>query len=237
MLATLLLNAILFILELLFVTSLTFWLRSDTRPGAASLYASSQSGGAMYYVLLFLFSFLLGVLSTLLQIGSYFLLLNIVSRQSWSVSDLFFAFRRDLGRAATVAVALSLIPLLCLLPYYIFSYLFRQNLIPLWAILMLLSLIAGIAVYIPATLSLSMAPLLLLDFPQYNASDILQHSVQIMNGNKGRLFLLELSFLPLNLLCVFSFGLGTLWVMPYMQMTMVLFYLDIMKQQSVPMPS
>lgn len=226
-LAVLLSSVILFVLEALFITSLTFWLRNNT--------AGKE---ILYNVILYAFSFLVGILSTLLQIGIYFLLLKLISGQDYSVSDLFIAFHKDPGRSATVAAATTLIQLLCLLPYDICSYLFQHNPILLWGFLMFASLVAGIAVYIPVALSLCMSSLLLLDFPQYSASDILRYSARIMSGNKSRMFLLELSFLPLNILCLFSFGIGYLWLMPYMQMTIVLFYLDIIRpQQTTPFNS
>lgn len=194
--------------------------------------ATLQKNGLLYSVLLYVFSFLLSVLSTLFQIGRYYIYLNIVSGRDYSVSDLFFAFRTDFSKSVTVASAIALIKLVCLLPYYICSYFFLQTSDTGWALLMFASLILGAAVCVPVTLALSMAPLLLLDFPQYSPSEILQRSVQIMNGNKSRLFLLELSFLPLYFLCAFSLGLGYLWLTPYMQMTYVLFYLDLMRPRS-----
>ena len=51
-----------------------------------------------------------------------------------------------------------------------------------------------------------------------------------MKGHKGRLFYIELSFLPLLLLGAVSL-IGLLWVIPYMQMTYAVFYFDIMKQE------
>ena len=54
-----------------------------------------------------------------------------------------------------------------------------------------------------------------------------------MKGNRKRLFLLELSFLPLMLLCILSFGIGFLWLEPYMQMTYTHFFLDLMNPREV----
>ena len=48
-----------------------------------------------------------------------------------------------------------------------------------------------------------------------------------MEGNKLRLLYLRLSFLGFYLLAVLSCGIGLLWLMPYMQQTMVSFYLDV----------
>ena len=45
-----------------------------------------------------------------------------------------------------------------------------------------------------------------------------------MKGNRGNCFLLELSFIGWALLGVLTFGIGYLWLMPYMQIAMVCFY-------------
>ena len=69
---------------------------------------------------------------------------------------------------------------------------------------------------------------LMLDFPNKTAGEILSLSLRLMRGQKGRLFCILLSFLPLLLLGWLSI-VGTIWVGPYLQMAMALFYLDIMK--------
>ena len=67
---------------------------------------------------------------------------------------------------------------------------------------------------------------LLLDFPQYNAMELMKLSFRIMKGHKWELFCLQMSFLPLGFLCLLSFGIGSLWLVPYMNMTQTLYFLD-----------
>lgn len=43
--------------------------------------------------------------------------------------------------------------------------------------------------------------------------------------------LLTMSFLPLGFLCLLSFGIGTLWLVPYMNMTQTLYFLDLMQNE------
>ncbi len=50
-----------------------------------------------------------------------------------------------------------------------------------------------------------------------------------MNGNKIRLFMLYLSFVPSFLLSASSLcGISLIWVIPYMSMAETNFYLDLM---------
>ena len=53
-------------------------------------------------------------------------------------------------------------------------------------------------------------------------------SRRIMKGHRARLFYIQVSFLPLALLCMFTMGIGLLWLYPYMNSTLTHFYLDLM---------
>ena len=55
----------------------------------------------------------------------------------------------------------------------------------------------------------------------------LKESVRIMRGKKGKLFYLQLSFIGIYLLGAIACGIGLLWVIPYMQVTMANFYRKI----------
>jgi len=56
-------------------------------------------------------------------------------------------------------------------------------------------------------------------------------SEELMKGNRGSLFLLELSFIGWAILAVFTLGIGYLWLMPYMQVAFVCFYDRISKPE------
>jgi hypothetical protein len=53
-----------------------------------------------------------------------------------------------------------------------------------------------------------------------------------MKGNNLRMLYLHLSFLPLEFLGVCSLGVGFLWILPYLNVTKVLFFLNLMKPDS-----
>ena len=69
---------------------------------------------------------------------------------------------------------------------------------------------------------------MVLDFPDWSATTILKKSFEVMSGNKLRLFLLYVSFIPSFLLSVFTCGIPLIWVIPYMSMAETDFYLDMM---------
>jgi uncharacterized membrane protein len=96
-------------------------------------------------------------------------------------------------------------------------YLVRTLYIVLW---MLLLIIPGIV----AAIRYSMAMYILHDNPELSGMEALRRSREMMEGNKLRLFELYLSFLGWGLLCIPTFGIGFLWLFPYIKMTEAGFY-------------
>ena len=92
--------------------------------------------------------------------------------------------------------------------------------IALWA---LLFVIPGIV----KSYSYSMAPYIKHDNPDYDWNKCITESRKLMDGKKSDLFLLDLSFIGWILLSLCTFGIGFLWVQPYMTAARVAFYEDI----------
>lgn len=165
------------------------------------------------------------------QTGLALLFLNIACGEPYSSGDIYYGFRISPGRSLKVSVVIVLVNMIPLLPYQIFSMMYMNTQNSIWFILTMVTLAIGLVIYVPLSLALSQSYFLLLDFPDYSAKQILQTSCRIMKGHMGRLFYIEASFLPLQLLAALSLGIGLLWVMPYMHMTYALFFLDIMNPQ------
>lgn len=70
----------------------------------------------------------------------------------------------------------------------------------------------------------SMCYYIMADNPQIDGNSAIKESIKIMKGNKWRLFCLDFSFIGWILLCVLTFGIGYLWLIPYMQASRVQFY-------------
>jgi len=56
--------------------------------------------------------------------------------------------------------------------------------------------------------------------------------VELMNGNKWAAFVLDLSFIGWAILCCFTFGIGYLWLIPYIQLAQCEFYEDLKADQA-----
>jgi uncharacterized membrane protein len=81
------------------------------------------------------------------------------------------------------------------------------------------------------TLSYSMAFFILRDNPDIGASAALTASREMMNGYKGKLFWLYVSFIGWILLSALTCGIVLLWVKPYMTLTLANFYEDLKKNR------
>lgn len=100
------------------------------------------------------------------------------------------------------------------------AYLLMVLFIVLWSILLIIpGIIAG--------LSYSMAFYILADDPFLQPKEYLERSKKMMYGYKWKLFYLWLRFLLLGLLCVLTLGIGFLWLIPYINVTVAKFYDDI----------
>ena len=90
----------------------------------------------------------------------------------------------------------------------------------LWS---LLFIIPGIV----KAFSYSMTPFILEEHPELGANEAIDHSRAMMKGHKFDLFWLILSFIGWGFLCLFTFGIGYLWLVPYMSTSISAFYEDV----------
>ncbi len=76
-------------------------------------------------------------------------------------------------------------------------------------------------------LSYSMAPYILAENKEKSAMDCIEESIEMTDGHKWDLFVLNLSFIGWILLEIITLGLASIWVTPYMSATGVNAYLSL----------
>ena len=149
-----------------------------------------------------------GVLGTLcsflvtgpLSLGGAVLCLNVLYGEKVEVKVLFSGFNRFVE--GVIAALL------------IFVFVF------LWSLLLV---IPGII----KSLSYSMTYFILAENPDISANEARKLSMSLMHGNKWRLFCLLFSFIGWAMLCALTLGILTLWVVPYMYVSVAAFYKDV----------
>lgn len=105
-------------------------------------------------------------------------------------------------------------------------YLVNNIFIALWSLLLI---VPGII----KTYAYSMSFYILRDNPEMTQAEARKASIEMMQGNKWRLFCLELSFIGWILLSILTFGILMFWVAPYMQTAIAAFYEDL-KAKNAP---
>lgn len=137
------------------------------------------------------------VIGGTVRLGYCKYLLKVHDGEEGEASDLFSEFDR-FGDGFVLNL---------LTPIYIF----------LWS---LLFFIPGIV----ATYRYAMAPFILQENPGMSARDAIKASKEMMDGRKGDLFFLNLSFFGWMLLNALTLGIGSLWLNPYMNAAYAAFY-------------
>ena len=184
--------------------------------------------GIMWDIIALIISAVIAVFLGVLQTGVACYFLNLACGHRPNHGYIFYGFQESRDKSIRISLVHVLTETICLFPYQIIFLLFRRTTTVSYGIAALIALIVGYIILIPIKLAISQTYYLLMDFPESTPTDIIKTSIRIMKGHKKRLFLLELSFLPLHMLNLLSFGIGALWLNPYMQMTYTLFFLDLM---------
>ena len=106
------------------------------------------------------------------------------------------------------------------------SYLLVTIFTLLW---MLLLIVPGII----AAFSYSMTFFIINDEPTIGAMEAIDKSKKMMDGFKMKYFRMMLRFVGWSLLCILTLGIGFLWLIPYMQVSMAKFYEDVKANSSL----
>ncbi len=195
------------------------------------------------YVINYVVTFMVQLISAVLQTGMCLLHLHAACNMECRISDLFYAFKNNPDKCIRVGVVLAVIQSVCMIPCDImqkdlltidYSKITDSNelmavygaFMSFYAVTMICAL-----VYFIATLAFFPVYYMILDFPNLSAGEILRKSVAVMKGNKGRYFLLMASFVPIILISSVTCGIALLWIIPYISMTSANFYLDLISNR------
>ena len=169
---------------------------------------------------------------------------DILARLPRTIQELFVAF-------ASVGSSLSLVQLICggtvqlgyagiLLKQYhkqefqikeLFSqfYRFKQGFVQsllrtvyciLWGLLFIIPGIVKAFAY-------AMTPFIMADHPEMTAREAMDASKELMDGHKGELFTLGLTFIGWDILAGLTLGIGYLWLNPYKNAAYAAFYRNL----------
>lgn len=192
-----------------------------------SFYLNSNPTSTQYLITLAA-DFFISLISVILNAGVLFVHMNLSREKECSLKQLFFGFKEHPERFVKAALLLMLISFACFLPLIVgvFFLSFLPNLATGITIFILCT-ICSIILNVYFILTYDMVFFILIDSSDYRVIDAFRKSRSLMNGQKGRLLYLHLSFLGWYPIILLSFGIASLWIMPYQNQTMVKFYSDL----------
>ena len=77
----------------------------------------------------------------------------------------------------------------------------------------------------------AIVPYILADDEEISSKDAFKKAREMMMGNKWRLFKLNFSFIGWDILCVLTLGLGTFFLLPYINAANAEFYVELKNKQ------
>lgn len=142
-----------------------------------------------------------------LSISTYWFFLNVTRFENVSIIKVFSIYKDE-------KTSFKLIGASILIGLFVF----------LWSLLLI---IPGII----KSISYSQTFFLLKDHPEYSVLEAIAESKKRMKGNKWKYFVMYLSFIGWGILCLFTLGIGLLWLAPYVSTTMATFYNELIYTQ------
>ncbi|WP_042274992.1 DUF975 family protein [[Clostridium] dakarense] len=156
-----------------------------------------ESEGTMTSIVALIGFLLMGAI----EVGASRFTLNLANNKSKAkFTDLFSGFDvffKALGVTVAVTILVAIGTLLLIIPGIIALFMFSQ-------------------VYF-----------ILAEDSSVGVIECLKRSAKMMKGYKMDYFILQLSFIGWFIACIFTFGIGFLWYIPYNQVTTTNFYLEL----------
>ncbi len=195
----------------------------------ASVAPSHAVLGPVFFLVL---QYMVEILIQMMAIGVRFRFLKLLFDLSPAPGDMGMAFRGNADRAVGLCARRALWYTLCLLPASVLSLRLPMHpgtgdLVPF----LLVYTLGRIAVFF-LRMHLQWADYLYSEYPVLDAAGLLRVSRRLIRGSRLRLILFYLSYLPLHLLGLISFGITEPLVLTYLYAGEAAFYADLVRRHA-----
>ncbi|MBE5905330.1 MAG: DUF975 family protein [Lachnospiraceae bacterium] len=194
----------------------------------------ASNGSTNYPIFALIAVIIISLLAIILSAGNTKIHMDLARKQKTGIGVLFSQFRCRPDRFIISTVLVALITILCILPGIVCLFISAllealpkyNSFLGLWIAGGLLTAV-GIFFTFFFALRFSLVYYYLIDDTSLGALGAMKESFRTMKGHCGRKLYILLSFIPMELLILLSFGIAIFWVQPYVCMTDVNFYLDV----------
>lgn len=186
--------------------------------------------------------FLSLIVTSLFYMGLLQIMIKIARKKNTHFSELFQRTDAFFRCAAITIIFLAINTLFAILEYTAVNSLFifityQTDLnLALSSFMIVVGLVLSIAIavfWIVLVICLSQSYLILYDHENMPLGDIFRLSMDMMEGHKIDYVILSLSFVGWFLIGIFTLGIIWLWIIPYMQVSLVNFYDKIKKDVKI----
>lgn len=173
-------------------------------------------------------SIIIGLISGLFDAGFAYFYLQIIYSDEAKSFNIFHAFKEMPYKAMLLKSLMVAVSFVCEIPLliYEFSHLGSINYIYMIAFQLLATILTFCF-----TIPVSQVFYLLQDFPSQSVPSLMKASLKLMKGNFFAYLKLIVSFIPLILLSILTFGVAFLWLLPYLETSKAVFYKALMEQR------
>ena len=180
-------------------------------------------------------SMVVSLVAMIFSSGLAYMHLNIARKKPIQFGDVLYCLKNRPDKYLGFGLIMLIVSTVSMLPGMLcsiigaFLALDRANLSTAFMLLYLsiIFYVVGCIVVIIIALMWSQTIFLLLDHPELTVRETMKKSKHLMKGNKGRLFVLYISFIGWFFLGLLTFGLGFLWIEHYLLQSQTQFYLDL----------
>lgn len=174
--------------------------------------------------------FLALIAQVLLNCGMLKLACRAWKQEPAHLGDMFYGFKgKAPWRIIGISFLVGIMEFVMMIPYQICSFAnaFREDISLVLILLMILTYLLAIAGAVLVSLFFGLSLYALVDMPELGAVQCLKTSARLTRGRRWNLCCLYLSFFGWTILGIMSFGIGMLWITPYINCTLFHFYEDL----------
>lgn len=178
-------------------------------------------------IIYYIASMLIGIASVVLTAGQYRLHLKLARSGKMQLSEVFIPVKYHANQFILTEFLLFGISLITMLPMCGGLFLIYTGTSMTDYLLAFAASIVSMVLGIYISLTFDLVYFVMIDNENLSMIQALKYTKNMVLTHRKRYLYMQLSFLGMLLLAGFSFGLGMLWVQPYMVQTTTLFYLDV----------
>ncbi len=175
----------------------------------------------LFYIALFI---VMNSLWGIIKYGICNFYLSFITGKNANPIRIFAGFRQSTEVIICASLFLTVINVILMLPYLIYSFFFSPNNYYGLGVSFLLLLVANL---FSLLIESYLAPLyfVICDYPGMRLTMVIIMTLSLMNTrNFFKYLFLQISFIPLYILSIMSCGIGLLWVTPYVNTSYAYFY-------------